>query len=82
MSPLVAALRGKPHEQLTAAGVLAQRGTRASAPSLLPLLTSEIPLVRYWAREALERLTGRPLGIDLDGDTATIQRDAATYLAK
>jgi hypothetical protein len=28
----------------------------------VPLLSAEIPLVRYWAREALERLLGRRRG--------------------
>ncbi len=81
VSPLVAALRGKPHEQITAAGVLGERGSRASAGGLAPLLSAEIPLVRYWAREALQRLTGRPLPIDLDGDAATIQRDYLKWAA-
>ena len=80
VSPLVAALRGKPHEQITAAGVLGQRGTRASAAALVPLLSAEIPLVRYWAREAMERLVGRPLAVDLDGDAATVQREAAAFV--
>jgi predicted CXXCH cytochrome family protein len=81
VSPLVAALRGKPHEQITAAAVLGERGRRASAGALLPLLSAEVPLVRYWAREALERLLGRPLPVDLDGDASAIQREAAAFVS-
>jgi predicted CXXCH cytochrome family protein len=80
--PLVATLRGKPHEQITAAAVLAERGDRASAGALVPLLSAEIPLVRYWAREALERLLGQPLPVDLDGDASAIQRDAAAFVSR
>ena len=68
MSPLVAALRGKAHEQLTAAAVLGERGPRTSASLLVPLLSSEYPLVRYWARAAVERLLDRTLPVDLDGE--------------
>ncbi len=82
VSPLLAALRGKPHEQMTAAGVLGERGPRASARALAPLLSSEYPLVRYWAREAVERLTGRPLPVDLDGDAATIDGEVAAFIGK
>jgi predicted CXXCH cytochrome family protein len=79
---VTAALGGKPHEQMTAAGVLGERGRRASARDLVPLLSSDYPLVRYWAREATERLLGRPLPVDIDGEASAIQTEAAAFVAR
>ena len=56
--------------------MLGERGPRASASLLVPLLSSEYPLVRYWAREAVERHLGRPLPVDLDGEASAIEREA------
>src|SRR4029079_3980531 len=56
-NPLVTTVAmGKPHEQITAAGVLGERGARGAAAALVPLLSNAYPLVRYQAREAIERL--------------------------
>jgi hypothetical protein len=79
VNPLFATLAGgHAHEQMTAAAVLGARGERkTTVRALAPLLSSEYPLVRYWAREAIERRTGAPLGIDLDGDAAAIEAAAA-----
>jgi predicted CXXCH cytochrome family protein len=68
---------GKPHEQITAAAVLGERGPKgaSAAAALVPLLSHSYPLVRFWAREAIERILGKPLPVDLDGDAAQI--DAA-----
>ncbi len=80
-SSIVSALaRGKPHEQMTAAGVLGERGTRSQAPLLLPLLSSEYPLARYYARAAIEALVKKPLPVDLDGDADEIQKASAKWL--
>jgi predicted CXXCH cytochrome family protein len=73
--------RGKPHEQIAAAAVLGERGGRDAAASLVPLLGSEYPLVRYYAGAAIERLVGRALPVDLDGDAVAIQREAAAFVA-
>jgi hypothetical protein len=62
--------RGLPHEQIAAAGALAEAGVRAD--ELWPLLTHPYPLVRHIARRAMERILGRPLAdIDLDAPTKT-----------
>ncbi len=82
VSPIVAALSGKPHEQITAVGVLGERGKRGSASAIVPLLGSEYPLVRYWARAAVERLLDRTLPVDLDGEAAEIQRAAGAFVGK
>jgi predicted CXXCH cytochrome family protein len=82
VSPLLATVvNGKPHEQMTAAGVLGERGSAQAARALVPLLGSEYPLVRYWARAAAERLLGgAPLPVDLDGDAPAVLRAAADYV--
>ena len=75
-------MRGKPHEQITAAGVIGERGRKDDAAALLGLLSHDYPQVRYYAREALERLFQKPLGVDLDGNAATIQAEASAWLEK
>lgn len=80
-SPILTTLiRGKPHEQMTAAAVLGERGARAQAPLLAPLLASEYPLARYYARAAIEALVQKPLPIDLDGDPGAIAQEATPWL--
>lgn len=60
--------RGLPHEQAAAAGALAEAGVRAD--ELWLLLTHPYPLVRHFARRAIERIVGKPLaGVDLDAPT-------------
>jgi predicted CXXCH cytochrome family protein len=81
-SPLVATLAGKPHEQILAAGILAERGKRNDVPRLLPLLASDYPLVRYWAGDAMGRLLGQPLPVDLDGEPAAVAAEASSFLER
>jgi predicted CXXCH cytochrome family protein len=82
-SAIDATLRlGKPHEQMTAAAVLGERGTAADAPKIVPLLASEYPLARHYAKAAIERLTGAPLAVDVDAPGADVVRDATRALAQ
>jgi predicted CXXCH cytochrome family protein len=79
--PLAATLaRGKPHEQATALGVLAEGGARsddaASLASAARQLVNPVPLVRYYARRAVEHLRGAPCDVDLDRPTAEIEAAA------
>jgi hypothetical protein len=46
--------RGKPHEQAVALGVLRESPDPASLPLVAKQLTNEYPLVRAWARAALD----------------------------
>ncbi|HEX8793621.1 MAG TPA: cytochrome c3 family protein [Polyangiaceae bacterium] len=48
--------RGKPHEKAVAIGVLAEAGAKDAAPLVARELQDEYPLVREWARRALEKL--------------------------
>jgi hypothetical protein len=64
--------RGKSHERATAAAVLGERGEAKDLALIAPLLTEPIPLVRYWARHAMERLAKAPMPVDLDADPQSI----------
>jgi hypothetical protein len=79
-SAIEATLRGKPHEQLLAAAILADGGRRDDAIRLLPLLTSDYPLVRYWAADAMARLLGQAVPVDLDGEAPAIAAEASSFL--
>jgi predicted CXXCH cytochrome family protein len=46
--------RGKPHEQAVAIGVLAERRATDATPLIAGQLANEYPLVREWARRALD----------------------------
>jgi hypothetical protein len=81
-SSALVALRGKPHEQLLASAVLGEHGRRDDATAILPLFSSEYPLVRYWAREAIEHLLGRELPLDLDGEPDAIAKEASGLVKK
>jgi predicted CXXCH cytochrome family protein len=78
--PLEATLaRGKPHEQATALGVLAETrpapGDAATRTAAARQLANPIPLVRYYARRAVEALGG-PCEVDLDRATPEIEAAA------
>ena len=79
-SILATLIWGNPHEQMTAAAVLGEQGRRRQAPLLVPLLSSEYPLARFYARAAIERLVHGTFPIDLDGDPETVQRTARAWL--
>ncbi len=68
---------GKPHEQAVAIALLGERRERAAVPALARQLASKYPLLRYWARSALERITGQPVDIDLDASEAAIAAAAS-----
>jgi predicted CXXCH cytochrome family protein len=81
--PLLATLAaGKPHEVAVAVAVLGERGARSAAPQIAEQLTHPYPLVRLYARSALERLGGRPMTIDLDAEPAVIRTAAGRWLAE
>lgn len=81
--PLVATLAyGKPHEQATAAVVLGERGGPAAAPLIATQLTNAYPLVRYFARRALEQASGRPVPIDVEQDSAAIDAEERRWFAE
>ena len=81
-NPLAAAIAyGKPHEAATAAAALGERGGAEAIPLIVPVLTNPYPLVRYFARRALEQASGRPVPIDVESDPKVINEAAARWLA-
>jgi len=48
--------RGKAHEQAVAIGVLGEARARDAAPLVAKQLSNEYPLVREWARRALDTM--------------------------
>jgi predicted CXXCH cytochrome family protein len=72
---LVATLeRGRPHEQVAAAMVLAEHKVKSAAPKIAPLLLSSYPLARRFAAQALASLLDQPCVVDVDADPETIRR--------
>ena len=72
---LVATLeRGRPHEQVTAAMVLAEHKVKATAPQIAPLLLSPYPLARRFGARALTSLLDEPCAVDVDADAESIRR--------
>ncbi len=79
---LVTLSRGKPHEQAVAAAVLGERRRRDLAARLIPVLSNEIPLVRYFARHAMEELAGAPFPWDVGAGDAARPAQARSWLAE
>ena len=66
MNPLsVTLLGGKPHERAVAATVLSHAGRTDMLRPIAATLDDEYPLVRYYGKAALERLTGATLPLDM-----------------
>jgi hypothetical protein len=81
-SPLLATLaRGKAHEQATAIHVLGERGVGSALPAIAEQLVNPFPLVRFFARGALEKLAGQPCDVDLDREDAQIQAETRRWLS-
>jgi predicted CXXCH cytochrome family protein len=78
--PLEATLtRGKAHEQAVAIAVLGATKDRAAVPAIAHQLVNPFPLVRYFARRALESL-GAPCTVNLDRPTGVIAEAARACL--
>jgi predicted CXXCH cytochrome family protein len=58
--------RGLPHEQTAAMAVLGERRVKEAESLIAGQLTHEYPLVRYFARRALERLGGAAIALDVE----------------
>ena len=68
--------RGKAHEQAPAMAVLGERRVGAALAPIARQLVHPIPLVRYYARRAVEAIRGAPCAIDLDRATSEIEAAA------
>jgi len=74
------AARGKPHEQAVAFFLLGGRRDRKNIPLLAPHLTHPYPLVRGYAKRALDTITGAPIPVDVDADEPMIEAQAKAWL--
>jgi hypothetical protein len=77
--------RGKPHEQAAAVATLgASPDSVARAkevvPMIVPILAHEYPLVRLFAKRALETITGAPVDVDVGAPAAEVRASAAEWL--
>jgi predicted CXXCH cytochrome family protein len=72
--------RGKPHEVATATAVLGEARVTEAAPGVRAQLAGPYPLVRLYARRALERLEGRPVPIDVEQDADDVRAAVAHWL--
>jgi predicted CXXCH cytochrome family protein len=81
-APVLAATlaRGRPHEQATAIGVLGETRSADAAPALAAALSHPYPLVRYYARAALEKVRGAPIPIDVSDDAADVRAAVSRWL--
>ena len=72
---------GKPHEQGTAVAIAGRDRRIDLLPSVVAVLGNDYPLVRYFARHAIERISGAPLPIDMNAPGADVVKSAEQYLA-
>ena len=79
---LATAERGKPHEQAVAFHLLGEARSKPAIPILASQLTHPYPLVRGYAKRALDRVVGTPVAIDIDAEDADIEVAAKAWLAR
>jgi predicted CXXCH cytochrome family protein len=72
---------GKPHERGTAVAVAGRDRRQDLLPEVVAVLGDDYPLVRYFARHAIEQITGAPLPIDMNAPSAEVVKSAQQYLA-
>jgi predicted CXXCH cytochrome family protein len=71
--------RGKPHEQAVAIATLGDQRVQSALPLLVPELTHEYPLLRFYAKAAIEHITEQPLPVDVNGSVPEIQAQAQAW---
>jgi hypothetical protein len=73
---------GKPHEQGTAVAIAGRDRRRDLLPLVVAVLGNDYPLVRYFARHAVEQITGAPLPVDMNAPGADVVKSAQQYLVE
>ncbi|MEO7033539.1 MAG: cytochrome c3 family protein [Polyangiaceae bacterium] len=73
---------GKPHEEGTAVAIAGRDHRQDWLPLVVLQLGNDYPLVRYFARHAVEQITGAPLPVDLNAPGADAVKSAQDYLAE
>jgi len=83
VNALEATLRyGKPHEQGTAVAIAGRDRRSDWLPQVVAQLGNDYPLVRYFARHAIEQITQAPLPIDMNAPGPDLVDSAKAYLAE
>ena len=78
---LATAERGKPHEQAVAFFLLGQARSKAAIVVLAAQLTHPYPLVRGYAKRALDAVVGSRVPVDIDAEDAAIEAQTKAWLA-
>jgi predicted CXXCH cytochrome family protein len=76
----LALLGGRPHEQALAADIAVRRRVPDTDESIVSLLGSRYPLVRYYARHSLELRFGEQMAIDMSLPGTELERAARAWL--
>jgi predicted CXXCH cytochrome family protein len=79
---LATADRGKPHEQAVAFYLLGESRSKAAIPTLARQLTHPYPLVRGYAKRALDTINGTPVPVDIDAEDTEIEAQTKAWLAR
>jgi predicted CXXCH cytochrome family protein len=73
--------RGKPHEQAVAIMAMAEAKLPGAVAQIAPHMAHEYPLVRFYARRALEMLVGGTIDIDVNKSAAELRPLVDAWLA-
>jgi len=68
--------RGKAHEQGAAVAALGEARAAGALPAVAQQLTNPFPLVRYYARKAMEQIRGAPCDVDVERPIPEIEAAA------
>ena len=71
---------GKAHEQAVAIATFGDAKDRSAVAAIVPMLSHEYPLVRFFAQRALQQITGDPVAIDVGAKAADVTRAADNWL--
>ncbi len=74
--------RGKPHEQAVAIVLLGERKDKRAARAIAAELLNPYPLVRFYAEQALEQISGEKSPIDMYATDDEIRAEGASWVAK
>ncbi len=71
---------GKAHEQAVAIATWGELKQRDAVAAIVPMLSHDYPLVRYFAQRALQQITGDPVAIDVGAPAAIVRQQADAWL--
>jgi hypothetical protein len=74
--------RGKPHEQAAAIGALGEQRSTRAVPELAEQLSHPYPLVRAFAKRAIERVSGATIDFDVYAPADEVAAKARAWLAQ